>query len=399
MTVRPRVLFLTQRLPYAPNRGDRIRAYHLLVAMKTFADVRVVALTHDSAEAEKAGALSGIADGVWTAPVPRVRNRLRAVAALAGRTPLTHVLLDSPHLSAAVDEACRGARPDVVYAYCSGIAPVALRPPLTDVPLVADLVDIDSQKWRDLAKDAAPWLAAIYRREARVLGAFEEALILKAKSAFVVSERERLAMTSAEAAGRLTVLPNGIDTDGFRPPAGVPRRDGAVVFTGVFDYAPNEAGAMWLVESVWPVVRQRVPHATLTLAGANPTQRLRAAARQDVSVTVTGTVPDIRPFLWGASLAAAPLHVARGLQNKVLEALAAGLPCVVTPQVMDGLPASSRAGCVSATDVDEFAEHLIELLTEGAQARQRRVEAADIDSLRWDTVLRPLRDHIERARH
>ena len=395
--MRPRLLFLTHRLPYAPNRGDRIRAFHLLRALTRLADVQVVALTHDAAEDSHARDLSSTVDAIWTARVPHTRNRLRAAMALAGSTPLTHVLLDSPRLAETIERAVSRARPDVIYAYCSGIAPVALAPPLDTIPLIADLVDVDSQKWRDLAADASTWRAAIYRREATTLAAFEVRLASRARSTFVVSERERDVFPDRQLAQGLSVIPNGIDVAHFAPSADSHRRSNSVVFTGVFDYAPNETGARWLIESVWPEVRRRVPSATLTLAGASPTTRLRNAAAGDSSIELTGAVPDIRPYLWRATVAAAPVFVSRGVQNKVLEALAAGLPCATTSAVLDGLPVVARAGCLAADEAAPFADALVTLLEDSDADRQRRVDAAEISSLGWDRMLGSLAGHVECA--
>jgi glycosyltransferase involved in cell wall biosynthesis len=134
------------------------------------------------------------------------------------------------------------------------------------------------------------------------------------------------------------------------------------VFSGVFDYAPNAAGAAWLLREVWPLVRARRSDATLTFAGSNPSRELRSAAARDSAVTVTGAVPDLRPFLWRARVSAAPVFVARGLQNKVLEALAAGLPVVTTSAVASGLPAAVAAACDVADEPAAFASALLDRL-------------------------------------
>src|SRR5204862_707554 len=129
---------------------------------------------------------------------------------------------------------------------------------------------------------------------------------------------------------------------------------------GVFSYGPNEAGALWLIEQVWPLVLQREPQAHLTLVGTGPGATLKnRAARAEVEVT--GTVPDVRPYLWRAAVAVAPLDTARGVQNKVLEAVAAGLPAVVTPAVYEGLPDTVRPACRVAADAGGFAEAIAQL--------------------------------------
>jgi len=165
----------------------------------------------------------------------------------------------------------------------------------------------------------------------------------------------------------------------------------------VMDYRPNEEGALWLALKVWPLVRARRPDATLALVGANPTARLRSACAPEGSIHVTGTVPDVRPFLWEAAAAVAPLRVARGVQNKVLEAVAAGLPAVITPQVAGGLPPSIMPACSVRETAGAFADAILELLALTGAEREERVGTTRLQSLAWGTTLEPLWEILTRA--
>jgi glycosyltransferase involved in cell wall biosynthesis len=170
-----------------------------------------------------------------------------------------------------------------------------------------------------------------------------------------------------------------------------------VVFCGVMNYAPNEEGAVWLAERVWPAVRAARPTARLLLVGTGPTSRLLALARRDESVIVTGAVPDVRPFLWQGAVAAAPLLVARGVQNKVLEAVGAGLPAVVTPVVAAGLPAAVVPACRVAADPSEFASALIDLLSCPPARRRELASLAHLDGMKWESRLAPFLEAIAHA--
>jgi glycosyltransferase involved in cell wall biosynthesis len=247
----------------------------------------------------------------------------------------------------------------VVFCYCTGVAPVAFRPSLEGVPVVLDMVDVDSVKWKALAPHAWPPLSWVYAREARVLATYEAWAARRAAVTLVVNERERKALAALAPDARLEIVENGVDLDGLRRPDGV-GREPVVVFVGVMDYAPNVQGAVWLARDVWPLVRERRPDARLEIVGAHPARAVRALHDPGGGIIVTGAVPDVRPFLWKASVAAAPIHTSRGIQNKVLEAIAAGLPVVVTPAVMEGLPAEVRGASRSGPTPVDFAAGLVE---------------------------------------
>jgi len=391
-----KVLILTHRLPYAPNRGDRVRAHHIVRLLAARADVRVVSLVHDRDEAAQADTLRQLGVGVATAMVPRARNLVGAALALPTSTPLTHALLHAPAMSAAIETATTKWFPDVVLAYCTGVAPLALAPPLDAVPYVLDVVDVDSAKWAAFADASRFPRAWIYRREARCLGAFERHAVRSAFAATVVNERERDTLLRGCRGADVHVIPNGVDVSALTPhdsPADAER----VIFTAVFDYAPNGDGALWFARRVWPLVRAARPTATLTLAGASPTRAIRQLATIDPSIEVTGAVADMRPYLWRSAVAVAPLHQARGVQNKVLEAAAAGLPSVVTSPVWNGLPKEVLAACRRGDTPEQFAAHVIDLLALSPHGRRRYAELARLDDLAWPKRLAPLVDLVECA--
>jgi sugar transferase (PEP-CTERM/EpsH1 system associated) len=391
-----RVLVLSQRLPYAPNRGDRLRVYHMIREIAPHAEVDVAALVHDRDEESHAADLNDMTGEVITAMVPRARNAMRGAASLAGSTPLTHSLLDSPSLKPALASLVERRRPDVVLAFCSSMARFAIEPPLADLPLVIDMIDADSAKWSVMAETSRPPMRWIYRREARLLGRFEVVSMERAFTTLVVNEKERAALLSLSPAARVIVVENGVDLASFAPPAST-ERSPTVVFCGVMNYAPNVQGAVWLSREVWPLVRAARPHAKLQIVGASPSAEVMALADTASHIEVTGAVPDVRPYLWNASVAAAPLAVARGVQNKVLEAVAAGLPCVVTPQVADGLPTQVEAACRVARDAQEFSAALVEILGLSPAGRGDRTAAAQLDQLRWSARLATLMPLLEAA--
>ena len=391
-----KLLVLTHRLPYAPNRGDRIRAFHMLRELSRGAEVRLVSLAHDAIEADATDALREMGVRVWTARVPRLRNWLRALACLWTSKPLTHVLLDSPHLGDAVAAATEDWEPDAVFVYCTGIAPIALEAPLAHVPRVIDFVDVDSMKWASLAASSRGPRSWIFRREADYLGRFEAAVAASAHINIVVNDKERDALLHVCPSARIVVIPNGVDVAAFKN-LEAPANTHSVIFTGVFDYGPNVDGALWLAREVWPRVRAVMPDAHLRLVGANPVRSIRNLSGQDPSIEVTGSVRDTRPYLWESAIAAAPLFTARGIQNKVLEAVAGSLPVVVTSPVWDGLPDEVRPACRRADDAAAFAAAIVELLSLTPAARSRLAARASLTPLAWPLRLESLTKVIARA--
>ena len=390
-----RILFLTHRLPFPPNRGDRIRSYRLLLELAKHATVDVLSLVHSDEEVRLADEVRALASRVEVARVSRPRTLLNAALSLTGSTPLTHVLLDSPDLPAALARLTSPAAPDVVLAYCSGMARLAMQPPLDTVPFVLDMVDVDSEKWQTLGQTARIPLRWVYQREARVLRAFEQEATRRARVTFVVNARERDAMLAVNPSAMVDVLSNGIDVETFRPKSPSVRTPD-VVFCGVFNYEPNERAALWFGNEVWPLVRAARPDATLSLVGMDPSRAVRALAAQP-GIRVTGTVPDVRPFLWSASVSVAPLLVARGIQNKVLEAIAAGLPCVVTPQVADGLPPEATGACRVAGEPRDFADAVLAFLALPAGEGQVLAATAPLERISWAERMRPLMAAVNAA--
>jgi sugar transferase (PEP-CTERM/EpsH1 system associated) len=381
------VLFLTHRLPYAPNRGDRIRAYHLLRELSRFAHVSLFSLVHNRDELAQANQMP-FAERVRVARVGRIRNAFRATAALSTNRPLTHALLDGPGATASLGELRRAAQPDLVLAYCSGMARFALEPPLADMPVVVDLVDVDSVKWAMLGEASRGVRRWIYRREATTLGAFEADAARRARMTLVVNEREQAALRRCAPGARVTIIPNGIDMKAFEP-HGPPEAAPVVIFCGVMNYQPNVNGVIWFARSVWPQIVGACPAARFVVVGADPVRAVTDLGR-DRSIRIVGGVDRVEPHLWRAAVSVAPLHMARGLQNKVLEALAAGLPVVVTPGVFEGLPTVAQPGCSRAATPDEFGAAVLRLLQMTPAERRHVAASANLNSLMWESQLRPL---------
>ena len=389
-----RVLMLTQRLPFAPNRGDRLRASQQILKLQaTGWTVDLLALAHDDEEARAVDGMRRPELRVEIARVPHLRNKVHGLLSLAGDTPLTLSLLDSPDALPAVERMLAGGRPDVVLACCSSMAAIALREPLAAIPLVVDFADIDSVKWQALSATSSWPMSWVYRREHRTLQAFEAMAARRAFTSVVVTEREVRALRAFAPEVRAEAISNGVDLRRYRRPSDA-RSEARVVFTGVMNYEPNADAAVWLGREIWPLVHRAHPEARLDIVGSSPTTAVQGLHRDALGITVTGSVPDVCPYLWNARVAVAPLRVARGIQNKVLEAAGAGIPCVITPAVREGLPASLQAVCPVAESAEAFAAAIATQLESPIPAR---VLTASVDELDWTATLARLPILLEEA--
>ncbi len=281
-----------------------------------------------------------------------------------------------------------------MVASASSLVPYLRLPELARVPAIVDLIDVDSQKWLDYADAGAGPRSWLYRLEAHRLRRLEQSLPTWAHAVTVVSEPEVAIYRQFSAARSIHAIGNGVDLEYFQPqPAATAPM---CVFVGALDYRPNVDGAVWFCNAVWPEIHRRRPDATLALVGRNPVPAVQhlAAIR---GVRVVGQVPDVRPYLASAAVVVVPLQIARGVQNKVLEALAMSRAVVASPPSLEGLAAQPGVHLQSAQTPPQWTDTVLRLLGDPALretlgvAGRRYVE----DHHNWDRCLQPF-DHLLR---
>jgi sugar transferase (PEP-CTERM/EpsH1 system associated) len=393
-----RILFLAHRAPFPPDKGDKIRAHHLLAHLAQGHEVWLGAGADDLGDLQHRDLALERCRDVCFAPLGSVRRAWNMLRGAATGAPLSVARFRHPGLQAWVDRVLADVRPDVVLVFSSAMAQyVAGRLP-ADTRLIIDFVDADAEKWRAYAAAARPPLRWLYAAEHRRLVAFERRAVREAAAGVAVSDTERrlLATQMPAAADRLHVISNGVDIDYFAPVARTSAQPLAV-FCGRMDYAPNVDAAQWFAHEAFPAIRRARPDAVFRIVGAAPTAAVRALAGLD-GVEVTGAVPDVRPHLAEAAAVVAPLRIARGVQNKVLEGMAAGRPVVATSAALDGLAAEPGRDVLVADDAQGFATQVLEIL-EGRAAPDlgRRARAFVVARHRWEAQLRALDGLIEAA--
>jgi sugar transferase (PEP-CTERM/EpsH1 system associated) len=387
------LLYLTHRIPYPPNKGDKVRSYHFLkhlseryrVHLGTFVDDEddwrhvdtVRALCHETRfvrlapRAAKLKSLRGFLSGQpLTLPYYRDGGMKRWVDDILDRLPVRHILVFSSAMAQYAMQASGARR-------------------------VADFVDVDSDKWNQYARTRSWPLSAVYRREGRLLLDFErEAARVFDATVFVsAAEAGWFRRLAPESASKIAHVNNGVDFEYFSPDRDYPdpyrQGEKVLVFTGAMDYWPNVDAAEWFAREIFPAIRARLPDTRFYIVGARPTPRVIQLAELP-GVSVTGSVPDIRPYLAHAALAVAPLRLARGVQNKVLEAMAMGKTVVASPQAAEGIDAVDGREIRLAGGAAEWADAVCQTLTAFAPEMGAAGRARVVADYGWDSNLAKL---------
>lgn len=387
------LLYLVHRLPYPPDKGDKVRSYHLLQHLAARHRVFLGTFVDDPADLAHVEAVRTLCAGVHAVRLAPLRARAASIAGLATGEALTLRYYRNAGLARWVRELVRRERIDAVVAFSSSVVPYAEG---LGLPLIVDFVDVDSAKWSEYAGRHRWPLSWLYRREGERLLAYERAAAARADWSFFATEKEAALFSrlAPECAARVEGMDNGVDAAHFAPDAACasPYAPGetAVVFTGAMDYWPNADAVVWFAGEVLPRLRQRHPALRFHIVGRNPTPAVRALAGP--AVNVTGTVPDVRPWLQHAAVVVAPLRLARGIQNKILEAMAMARPVVAAAACADALRAAPGRELLTAHDAAGFADQVAALLADAPRAAAIGTAARDcvLREYSWDAHLAAL---------
>ncbi len=406
------ILFLAHRMPFPPDRGDKIRSCHVLRHLATLAPIHVATFAETDKDLAEEPELAALATSHCL--VRRTKSvPLAGVEALLKGQPVSLTAFYHAKLTAYIERVLQERPIDTIYVF-SGQMGQYIPDDFTG-RVIFDFVDVDSAKFEAYAQAGSGPRGWIDAREGRLLSAEEARLARRADYSLLVSAEEaalfaaRLSPTD-RAHCDVRALRNGIDSQHFDPaivrpePRLVDCPGPRLIFTGQMDYAPNIAAAQRAIERLMPLIRAEVPEATFHVVGRNPSEALRALGGVNGS-TVWGEVADIRNWLAGATLALVPLELARGVQNKVLEAMAMGLPVVLTQSAATGIGASNGQQLLIADDDVALAESVLSLLRDATLARSigRRARSYVVDTLSWNATMTPLAAMLgqtgNRARH
>lgn len=366
------ILYLVHRLPYPPNKGDKVRSYHLLRHLLQNHRVFLGTFIDDPDDEQHLPTLRALCPDLHVERLQPRQAKIRSLTNLLSGEALTLGYYRNAGMQRWVNEVAAEHPMQASVVFSSSMAQYA-QPLAPQVPMLVDFVDVDSAKWTQYAPEHRWPLSWLYRREGSRLLAYEREVASQAQRSFFVTPNETALFVSQapESAGSVQALSNGVDADFFMPD---PKRanpfgplEQAVVFTGAMDYWPNIDGVSWFVADILPRLLVHWPRVRFYIVGRSPSAEVRALASE--RVIVTGTVPDVRPYLQHAAAVVAPLRVARGIQNKILEAMAMEQAVVTVNSCADAIGATPAEGQLRADTPDEFLDALQQLLDAPEQAR------------------------------
>jgi sugar transferase (PEP-CTERM/EpsH1 system associated) len=376
------LLFLAHRIPFPPDKGDKIRSFHILKHLSADFRIHLGCFADGASAPASIDALKNLCADVFCLPMRSANKMTRSIRAFTNGKAISEALYFDPRMVEWVAGKLNALSIEESFVFCSVMFPYVAQY-AGRMRIVLDIVDVDSEKWGAYS-EAAKWpLSAVYRREQVKIRELEKKGARAADTSLFVSPAEAACFGRiAPDLGSVDYLQNGVDLERFssKPvfPSPFPGRSVPIVFTGMMDYRPNIDAVKWFAREVLPVVRNLHPTAEFWIVGAKPVASVSRLTGEP-GVHVTGYVPDVRPYIANAACIVAPLQIARGVQNKVLEAMAMGKPIVVTPAALEGVSAIPGEEVLLAESSTQFADAVAAVL-EGhwesiGKSARRRVEA------------------------
>lgn len=393
-----KLLFLTHRIPYPPNKGDKISSFNMMRFLSQKNDIYLGTFIDAEDDWQYLPKLDAYCKDVCA---ERLNSRIGAVGALLGLfkgLPLSIGWYKNRRLQRWVDRILSDIKPDAVLMFSAATGQFIYGKVPSDLRTIFDAEDVDSEKFRIYAKDK-PWpFSLIYRYEARRLLAYERRMARAFNKSVFVSkdEAELFKSLCPEAADKITYRRQGVDIDFFNPAHDLPtpfaKGAKAIVFVGAMNYWPNIQAAEWYTSKVLPQIRQTHPDAVFYIVGMAPTSAVCKLAEQP-GVVVTGRVDDVRPYIKHAWAVCLPLQLARGIQNKALEAMAMEKRIIATEAAMVGIETTDTFKPFIANDVEGLVAHSRVVLSE-EMAVDKAARQLIVDQYSWDANLSVLEELI-----
>lgn len=363
-----RLLVLLSRVPYPLEKGDKLRAYHLIRRLARKHEVYLFCLSDTPALPEHIAHLEEFCKHIEVVRIGRWSILWRLLAAVFSRLPFQVAYFRHAHAQARIEEVIAHFRPD--HVLCQLVRTTEYVRKHYDLPKTLDYMDTLSKGMERRTENAPAYLRPLFRTETRRLIRYENIMFDQFDHAVIISAQDRDYIYHPHRTD-MAVIPNGVDTSHFAPQDAPKQFD--LLFTGNMNYPPNIDSVLFLVQKVLPLVRKQRPSTSLLISGVDPSQSVRDAARADPLISVSGWVRDIRASYASARIFAAPMQIGTGLQNKLLEAMAMRIPCVTSALANNAVGAPVGEAILIGNSPEEYAAHILRLLDD-AEERDRVAE-------------------------
>ncbi|NDW21598.1 glycosyltransferase [Alteromonas hispanica] len=394
------ITVVSQRVPYPPNKGEKLRTYHQVEFLTQLGyQVDVLCLGESEQDHADANALREKLN-ISVTVYPLSHKVLRYSWAMLHRQAISVGAFYSSALQKEVNARLRGGC-DALLLSASSLGYYVFNAPhyhARTCALFMDMMDVDSDKWRQYAESSSFLMSAVYRREGKLIKRLEARANKDFEDTFLIAKEEtRLFEKTVSALKPVKVLGNGLDFSAFYPaPAQV--TDTNFLFTGVMDYKPNVDAVMWFVERCWPSIKQRLPGATFTVGGMNPTKEIQQLSERDKTIEVTGFVDDMLPYFHKATAFVAPFRIARGVQNKMLQAAACKLPVISTSMGAEGINYANESTMFIVDEESSFIDACVDCVKKADTAQQlvNNAYSALHNTYSWEQQLKPLKQALKK---
>lgn len=381
-----KLLFLVHRLPYPPNKGDKIRSFHFLKALSQQYEIYLGTFVDDPEDWQYEQTVQSYCQETCIVSLnPRI-SKVKSLTGLLSGQALSLPYYKNKEMQDWIDQILKSAAIKKVLIFSSVMAQFVLNK--QDLEIITDYVDVDSDKWRQYALKKRWPESWIYRRESEKLLSFERQVVSRSISGIFVSEQEAAHFQALvpEYKDRISFVNNGVDTDYFSPllnyPSPYQASETPIVFTGAMDYWANVDAVVWFAKAVFPAIYSKDPSARFYIVGSKPAKDVQALIELP-GIVVTGRVEDVRPYLAFAALVVAPLRIARGIQNKVLEAMAMEKTVLGTAAAIEGIPVNDQIRVFIEDDPLQSAQLASHLLTEKDRNKAESNRQFVIDHFSW----------------
>lgn len=396
------LLYLCHRIPFPPNKGDKITTYNILKFLSRYFDIHLGCFVDDAFDKQYQQDVAQFCASCHIMPLSRRYSQIKGLTALLTGQPITVPFYARAHMQTWVDQTIAKYAIRKAFLYSGCMAQYVMKHQ-ENLHTVMHFADIDSDKWRQYADKTQGIMQAVYQREHRTLAAYEQAVAAAFQVSCFVTQTETdtfKAMLPTAVRSKIHPLENGLDSAFFSPEADCHlgesyslESENYIVFTGAMDYWANEDAVIWFCREVWPKVRAAEPNAKVYLVGSSPGPKVTALNNQP-GVVVTGRVEDVRPYLKYAKAAIAPMQIARGVQNKMLEAMAMAKPVVVSSLTIEGMEDYPTSQLKVADSPDVISHWLLNKLNQPhivASESRNWIE----QHFSWEAKLRPLLDYLD----